>query len=283
MKLLYAADIHVSRKHLAALLAVAESEGVGAVVIGGDVVPKELFGKLGKVVRNQRKYIEGEFLPALEKFREANPSVKLFLDLGNDDFAINRDLLEEAEKEGLLYLLHMAVHPLTDGLDIVGYMGVPLTPFDIKDWERPDKRGEYPLPETRAVSYGYISTRENGTGLLKHWVNVSKDTSIEEELTELEKRITGPFIFVCHAPPYGTSLDMLYSGLHVGSQSVREFIERWGGKGLLKASFHGHIHESPYVSGSEADYVAGVECVNAGQDNDVLQYVFWNTEGTVPA
>jgi uncharacterized protein len=283
MKLLYTTDIHTNRKHLSALLETAEREGVGALVIGGDVTPKELFERyLNKLVPGQRKYLQTEFVPALERFRRANPNMKLFLDLGNDDFSANRDILETAEREGVFHLLHMAVYPLDDNLDIVGYMGVPLTPFLVKDWERPDKRGEYPPSENRATPNGYVSTLEGGTGLLKHKVDIYNDTTIEEELAELEKRITRPFVFICHTPPYGTSLDMLYSGLHVGSVAVREFIERWAEKGLLRASFHGHIHESPRVSGSVVDYIADIECHNPGQTETELKYTIWETEGPRP-
>src|ERR1700690_1860408 len=142
MKLLYAADIHTNRKHLGTLLGVAEREQVGAVVIGGAKKPKDIFHTHGfaKLVVGQRKYLENEFIPELRTFSEKNPGIKVFLDLGNDDFSANRDLLEAAEAEELFHLLHMAVHPLTDDLDIAGYMGVPITPFGIKDWEKPDKK-----------------------------------------------------------------------------------------------------------------------------------------------
>ncbi|MHB8880420.1 MAG: metallophosphoesterase family protein [Thermodesulfovibrionales bacterium] len=280
MKILYASDIHVNKNHLGTLLGVAEREQVGAVVIGGDIVPKVLFHTYGfnKLVIGQRKYLENEFIAELRTFREKNPGIKVFLDLGNDDFSANRDVLETAEAEGLFHLLHMAVHPLTDDLDIVGYMGVPITPFGIKDWERPDKKGQFPPPETGARMSGYVSTKEGGTGLLRHTIDVNKDTSIEEELAELGKKITKQFIFVCHTPPYLTNLDALYSGEHVGSVAVREFIEEWANKGLLRASFHGHIHESPKVSGSDVDVIAGIECRNPGQTENELSYVVWESD-----
>jgi Icc-related predicted phosphoesterase len=277
MKLLYASDIHVNRRHVESLLDVAERERLGAVVIGGDIVPKDIFGAHGinKLVAAQRKYLERDFVPVLEKFRKRNASVAVFLDLANDDFFVNRDILEAAENEGVFHLLHNSIHPLTDELDIVGYMAVPITPFGIKDWEKPDKKGQY--PPIGSTTHGWVSTKEGGIGLLKHTINVREDPSIEEELARLEKRITEPFLFVCHAPPYMTNLDVLYTGEHVGSVAVREFVEKFGplGKGLLRASFHGHIHESPNVSGSTVDYVAGVECWNPGQEDGNLRYVVY--------
>lgn len=47
-------------------------------------------------------------------------------------------------------------------------------------------------------------------------------------------------IFVPHAPPYGTSLDIVHSGIHVGSTAVREFIEDH----TPELTLCGHIHEA---------------------------------------
>ncbi len=48
-----------------------------------------------------------------------------------------------------------------------------------------------------------------------------------------------PLVLVCHAPPYRSALDRIREGLHAGSQSVREFIE----KHQPEHFFCGHIHE----------------------------------------
>lgn len=47
-------------------------------------------------------------------------------------------------------------------------------------------------------------------------------------------------IFVPHAPPHNTKLDTLRSGQHVGSTSVRKFVEQFQPDALVC----GHIHES---------------------------------------
>ena len=66
----------------------------------------------------------------------------------------------------------------------------------------------------------------------------------EEEIKEtLEKRVNdikGKFILVTHNPPFGTNLDKTETGEHVGSKSIREFIEK--NKPLLAIS--AHIHEA---------------------------------------
>ncbi len=47
-------------------------------------------------------------------------------------------------------------------------------------------------------------------------------------------------LLVAHCPPYQTELDRIYSGYHVGSTSVREFIETY----QPDICISGHIHES---------------------------------------
>lgn len=49
-----------------------------------------------------------------------------------------------------------------------------------------------------------------------------------------------PKILVSHQPPYGTKMDIIESGEHVGSKAVRTFIERE--KPLI--CFTGHIHHA---------------------------------------
>ena len=46
-----------------------------------------------------------------------------------------------------------------------------------------------------------------------------------------------PKILVAHQPPYGTKLDRIYSGHHVGSHSVRKFIEKRTTIDLLYRSY----------------------------------------------
>jgi len=64
----------------------------------------------------------------------------------------------------------------------------------------------------------------------------------EQQLADRLERFAEltPLVMVCHAPPYQTTLDQIRPGLHAGSQSVREFIER----AQPAHFFCGHIHEA---------------------------------------
>lgn len=68
----------------------------------------------------------------------------------------------------------------------------------------------------------------------------------EEELAARLLKFAGlkPLVLICHAPPLDTPLDRVRGGLHAGSRSVREFIEKYQPIHF----FCGHIHEAEGVS-----------------------------------
>jgi Icc-related predicted phosphoesterase len=86
------------------------------------------------------------------------------------------------------------------------------------------------------------------------------------ELTEeeLSSRISAGYarvrecastVFVPHAPPYGTKVDIIHAGLHVGSTAVRDFIEEEKPSVVVC----GHIHEA-----RGQDVLEGSRIVNCG-------------------
>lgn len=66
------------------------------------------------------------------------------------------------------------------------------------------------------------------------------------------------FIFVSHQPPYNTLNDKIANGSHVGSRSVRSFIEKY----QPVACITGHIHE-----GVGIDQIGRTRIVNPGTFN----------------
>jgi hypothetical protein len=62
-------------------------------------------------------------------------------------------------------------------------------------------------------------------------------------------------VLVSHAPPRGTKIDRSFTGLHVGSQPVRDFIE----SGAVHLCLCGHIHEA-----AGEDTIGKTLCVNLG-------------------
>ena len=73
-----------------------------------------------------------------------------------------------------------------------------------------------------------------------------------------------PLILVCHAPPFGTTLDRMAGDEHAGSYAVREFIERH-----QPAYFAcGHIHEA---QGRE-ELIGATRCRNIGKQGFLLDF-----------
>jgi Icc-related predicted phosphoesterase len=268
MKLLFCADLHASKSHLYSLFAVAEKERVDVIVIGGDIVPKEIYSERLRVgaeyaLESQRGYLK-KFKKEIKKFAAANPGIKIYLDLGNDDFISNRDVLEVRDGE-FYHLLHMRKHALTPDIDIIGYMCIPITPFGIKDWEKPDTGG---YPYRFDSSLGGIrldGVFSKGKEIVYGNVDLSAENSIEADMQKLSAMVTKPFIFVCHCPPWGTKLDMLFD-VNLGSRAVRDFIERHC-EGDLLVSLHGHIHESQATQA-----IGRTICVNPGQSVTSFKY-----------
>ena len=261
-KILYTSDIHASDTHLSSMLSTAEREGVDCIIIGGDIVPHTFSGASAMgILSAQAAYLKDIFIPVIKDFKQRR-DVTVYLDLGNDDFMCNRKILEE--QEDLFRLLHFTRHRLSDAVDIIGYMVVPPTPFAIKDWEKPDSAEIPHAPGTGISVKGYKSK----TGDLEETLlDLASDDTIEKDLDRISEDIEKPFIFISHSPPYDTPLDVIYSGQHVGSLSIKRLIEKWSREDLLIASFHGHIHESPNRTGAMHTKVGNALCINPGQGN----------------
>lgn len=257
------------------MLRIAEREDVDSIIVGGDLVPHGLPGtKRFGLLQAQGIYLKDVLIPAIRDFK-LKKDIQVYLDLANDDFISNRTILKTYAEDhsGSLNLLHMRKHKFANNVDIIGYMAVPPTPFAIKDWEKPDS-GEYPYIQGNRIKLkGYIST---GGELEETLLDLESDDTIENDLDRISEIVAGPFIFVSHSPPYNTPLDTLFDGGHVGSISIRRFIEKWSKSGELLASLHGHIHESAVKSGSISTILENSLCVNPGQgsgDGAAFQYV----------
>lgn len=68
----------------------------------------------------------------------------------------------------------------------------------------------------------------------------------EEEIARRLEKFAGlqPLVLICHCPPWNTPLDRIREGVHAGSRSLREFVERTQPAYLCC----GHIHEAEGVA-----------------------------------
>ncbi len=245
LKLIYTADLHGNEEFYKRLLKKAEDEQCGAVVIGGDLCPKG-GDSAEERVQNQREFIEKFMLPLFKKFKEKNKKTEIYLIMGNDDFRANFGTLEKAEKNKILKSIHKKTFKLNKKYNIAGYSFVNPTPFRLKDWEKPDIENDKTSQQLFDEEIRSME-KEHGT--------------IQDDLIKL-KNLSDPkkTIYVIHAPPFNTKLDIITTGAHVGSKSLREFIKEE--QPLL--TLHGHIHESPQMSGSWHDKIKNTACINVG-------------------
>jgi uncharacterized protein len=72
-----------------------------------------------------------------------------------------------------------------------------------------------------------------------------------------------PLVLICHAPPYDTALDRVRDGLHAGSRSVRDFVDRHHPEYL----FCGHIHEA---EGAQIE-MGPTKAINVGKRGYLLE------------
>lgn len=87
----------------------------------------------------------------------------------------------------------------------------------------------------------------------------------EEEIARRLEAFAGvsPLVLVCHCPPRDTPLDRIRDGVHGGSRSVREFIEKHQPAHFVC----GHIHEAEGVSFE----MGRTRAVNAGARGCLLE------------
>jgi len=157
-----------------------------------------------------------------------------------------------------------------DGLAFLGYASTPATPHWVKDFERLDVAGD-PIPAFDGVTWDARQGRAREVNLARHF---GHRATIADEL-ERAPHAPDPWILVAHAPPHAGRLDRL-PGIAdpIGSRAVRRFIE--SRQPLL--SLHGHIHESPKVTGSFVDRIGRTLCINPGQSHTRLYAVLFDTQ-----
>jgi Icc-related predicted phosphoesterase len=80
-------------------------------------------------------------------------------------------------------------------------------------------------------------------------------------------------IYIIHMPPSNIGLDVCYDGRTVGSISIYKFLKKY--QPLL--SFHGHIHESPEVSGRWKSSIGKTICIQPGQSHQHENHLIFAT------
>ena len=153
-----------------------------------------------------------------------------------------------AEAEGILAPL------LTSGIPLVAVAG------------NMDREGAQRFLDEKGINIHGRGTVLGGVGFMGLGGGTPSPFGTPWEITELEAGTilaaglpgiaSAPYkVLVSHSPPRRTALDRSFTGLHVGSEAVREFLLA----GAVDFCICGHIHES-----AGEDTLGRAHCVNLG-------------------
>lgn len=264
MKVCFTSDIHGREPLYEQLELLLARERPELLILGGDMQPD---GSPDDPARSQASWIRGSCLPRLRRWLATWPKLRIASVLGNHDWRFAGAVLDAACDGQRLILLDLnRVYDL-GGVRFVGFPYTPPTPWHVKDYERLDMPGD-PLP----VEGGLVGCGTDGS------FEMLDNRACFERRPPLSAELNGwrgpgaPWFFVAHAPPYDTRLDRLPGIDHpVGSRAIRTFIEAHA----PACGLHGHIHESPQVTGDYMDRIGATLCVNPGQNQDTLHAVLF--------
>lgn len=251
MNVLFVTDLHGCTWKYERLFEVAQAFQADVVVNGGDMLPKE--GDLSA----QGAFIADYLDPHFAQFDAAG--IHYLCYPGNDDLSIFDELFEQTcDRYAFVACLAQRKCELGD-FEYIGMNWVVDYPFRLKDRCRMD-------------TSTYVFQGQFGTGLLstpegwyeiKDWFSYAKTLpTIEDELRRLVRpKDRTQSIYVIHMPPYRLGLDECGDGAKVGSKAVYDFLLEH----QPKLSLHGHIHESPEVSGRWYAGLGSTLCIQPGQ------------------
>ncbi len=251
MRVVFTTDLHGCTWKYDKLYKVAQEFEADIVINGGDMLPKNtnLF--------QQDQFITRHLNTHFQQFDYAK--IYYLCYLGNDDLMIFDTLFEETCQQ-YHYVSNIAQRKMTiQDIDFIGMNWVVDYPFRLKDRCRMDTKD-------------YIFQRQFGTGLLStphgwqeidDWYAYANTLpTIEEELNELARpQQMHQSVYIIHMPPAHVGLDVCGHGEHVGSQALTQFLHDH----QPTMSLHGHIHESPDVSGVWKTHIGDTMCIQPGQ------------------
>ncbi len=259
MKILYTSDLHGEIHLYQELFTWTISSSVETIVLGGDLLPSFPPSKRYEdMVPNQKAFIELFLSPFFKRILESTSVKQIFLIPGNWD--LGYPYIFKEPMEGIIDLDQKG-YRLRNGFELIGYPFVPPTPFRPKDYEKMDDPQSAWPPQKNP---SYIRTPDLIDQLIPvdpHLYLRERET-IQEDLNRLPKPLCHErAIYIMHSPPFGTRLDSIQGGKSAGSRSIKAFIEET--QPLL--TLHGHIHESPELSGAYFDRIGETLSINPGQ------------------
>lgn len=198
----------------------------------------------------------------------ATSRLLVFSDIHGDETALARLMETEADH-------YFAAGDLTSwgrGLDRLGKL---LARRGDRVWVLPGNHESAETIRAFAARYGLHDFHQQTLELNGYYIagfGYSNPTPFntpgEYSETEIARRLGKfaafkPLVLICHCPPYGTPLDRIREGVHAGSRSLAEFVQRHRPEYLLC----GHIHEAEGVSVR----LGSTQAVNVGKRGYLLE------------
>lgn len=259
MRLLFATDLHGRIRHLEQLLSLARRCGPHMVILGGDDLPD---ADPADPEGSQVRFLQTHLTPWFVQLRQACPDATIAVIAGNHDWLCTYEGFERLERDRLLRVLRPDRPLRLHGHSFFGYSCSPPSPYLAKDFERLDFPGQPYLFDGGRV---WDAARRT-PATVDAAAYLASAPSIESDLSRIPRVDDDAWILVAHAPPYDSDLDLLTGPMHVGSRSVRRFLlDR-----QPALSLHGHIHESPRLTGRFWQRFGRTIAVNPGQREDRL-------------
>ena len=253
MKFIYACDIHGDTNKYEKLFKTAQKEDIKYMVLGGDLLPKR-----GIRVIIQPEFIRDFFEDYFKRLKENN--IKCILIPGNDDLEkFDIEINELCEKYSNIYNIDNKKLDIED-VSFIGLSKVLDHPFGSKNRVLIEKN----LKMQPQLSQDIYINRDTEVITISEWeryreTNIDKMEDILSSLPVVDK--SRKTIYVLHNPPYGIGLDVCGNGLQVGSKAITSFLE----ESNSYMSLHGHIHESPKISGLWYNKLGKTICIQPGQ------------------
>lgn len=275
MKILYVADLHGYPKRFERVFLAAIDHGVEAVVCGGDNFSDLFAAPFDKAIEAQNNLFT-TFLPShLKKYEDAKIHWACILSM-HDLETFDRQFTSLCEKSKYF---HNCQNQITSigGYDFVGTGNVVDIPFPPKNRCRRDTKG-WKMEQQFGQPMGIT---EQGWVPVKDWEKqlMSLPTLLEDLLSLPETSELQKSVYIIHHPPKGVGLgsifldvnesavddDMLTSSeKEIGSEAVYAFLK--DRQPLL--ALHGHVHESPLVTGKWRGKIGDTVCVQPGQNEN---------------
>ena len=238
-------------------------EGIEILLIAGDIAP------MG--------YPEAQQVNTRQNFKfmlQRIKGIKVYAIPGNDDWKIIVETLQEFPE--IIVPLEKAF-PLANGFSVIGYPYVPITPFNLKDYEKWDS-SEYPeLPTSpENLENALLNHRINLEGLRSKGFELydfqfdpqDRTENIARDLNRL-KELSDPktTVYLFHCPPF-----LEHESVQIGSMSISSFIQDC----IPWITVHGHSHGAVDRMNGKFLFEIGdtkSALVGAGNDPDVLNFI----------